>query len=30
MAAMLACPTGEPLPCEQFEVAFQVRAADVA
>ena len=24
MAAMKACPGCEPLPCEQFEVAFQV------
>jgi hypothetical protein len=27
MAARKACPGCEPLPCEQFEVAFQVRAA---
>lgn len=24
MAARKACPTCEPLPCDQFEVAFQV------
>ena len=23
MAALKACPDWEPLPCEQFEVAFQ-------
>lgn len=27
VAARRACPEYEPLPCEQFEVAFQVRAA---
>lgn len=25
MAACKACPNAEPVPCEQFEVAFQVR-----
>jgi len=25
MAACNACPDAEPVPCEQFEVAFQVR-----
>jgi arogenate/prephenate dehydratase len=24
MAASRACPDAEPVPCEQFEVAFQV------
>ena len=26
-ACLKACPDGEPLPCEQFETAFQVRTA---
>jgi hypothetical protein len=29
MAARKACPACEPLPCEQFEVAFQVRAEEL-